>query len=40
MKGYQNMAQLFPCIALGMGFLSAVLNRIGWLDNAGQLNIA
>jgi len=40
MKGYQNSAQLFLRIALGIGFLSAVFDRIGWLGNAGQPNIA
>jgi uncharacterized membrane protein YphA (DoxX/SURF4 family) len=40
MKKYTNTAQLFLRIALGLGFLSAVLDRIGWLGAAGQANIA
>lgn len=40
MKSHQNTAQLFLRIALGIGFLSAVFDRIGWLGNAGQSNIA
>lgn len=40
MRGYQNTAQLFLRIALGIGFLSAVFDRIGWLGNEGQPNIA
>ena len=40
MKKYTDVAQLFLRIALGLGFLSAVLDRIGWLGAAGQVNIA
>src|SRR4051794_15258883 len=40
MKKYSNIAQLFLRIALGLGFLSAVLDRIGWLGAAGEANIA
>ncbi|NRF37768.1 DoxX family protein [Pedobacter foliorum] len=40
MKKYSNAAQLFLRIALGLAFLSAVLDRIGWLGMAGQANIA
>ena len=40
MKKYTDTAQLFLRIALGLGFLSAVLDRIGYLGAAGQDNIA
>jgi len=40
MKKYNNAAQLFLRIALGLAFLSAVMDRIGWLGVAGQANIA
>lgn len=40
MNKYSNAAQLFLRIALGLAFLSAVLDRIGWLGAAGQANIA
>lgn len=40
MKKYSNSAQLFLRIALGLGFLSAVLDRLGLLGVAGEPNIA
>jgi len=39
-KKHTDTAQLFLRIALGLGFLSAVLDRIGWLGAPGQANIA
>jgi putative oxidoreductase len=40
MKNYSSYAQLFLRLALGGGFIYAVLDRIAWLGPAGTPNIA
>lgn len=39
MKNHTAYAQLYLRLALGAGFISAVLDRIGWLGPAGQNNV-
>ncbi|MEN0052341.1 MAG: DoxX family protein [Mucilaginibacter sp.] len=40
MKNHINYAQLYLRIALGLGFIYPVLDRIGWLGVAGQHNVS
>jgi putative oxidoreductase len=40
MKSHGQIAQLILRIALGIGFLSPVFDRLGWLGGAGEKNIA
>jgi putative oxidoreductase len=40
MKNYTVYAQLYLRLAVGFGFISAVLDRVGWLGPAGAPNIA
>ena len=40
MKNQHNYAQLFLRFALGMAFIYAVIDRIGWLGSADGQNIA
>src|SRR4051812_5604884 len=39
MKNYNIYAQLYLRLALGIGFIYPVLDRIGWLGPAGQHNV-
>jgi putative oxidoreductase len=40
MKKTLNFAQLYLRLALGIGFLIPVADRLGWLGPAGQHNIS
>ncbi len=40
MKNYSTYSQLYLRIALGLGFIAAVLDRLGLVGQAGQPNIA
>ncbi|QHT69272.1 DoxX family protein [Rhodocytophaga rosea] len=40
MKSYATHAQLYLRLALGIGFLNAVLDRFGWLGAPGENNVA
>jgi putative oxidoreductase len=40
MKNYNNYSQLYLRIAIGLGFIYAVLDRVGVAGAAGQPNIA
>jgi putative oxidoreductase len=40
MKNYAIYGQLYLRFALGLGFINAVLDRIGWLGSPGENNVA
>jgi putative oxidoreductase len=40
MKNYITYAQLYLRLAIGIGFIYPVLDRIGWLGAAGQHNVS
>jgi putative oxidoreductase len=40
MKNYSTYSQLYLRLAIGFGFIAAVLDRFGVVGNAGQPNIA
>lgn len=40
MKNYSTYAQLYVRLALAIGFIYPVLDRIGWLGPAGQHNVS
>jgi putative oxidoreductase len=40
MKNHTNYSQLYLRLAIGLGFIIPVLDRIGWLGAAGQPNIS
>jgi uncharacterized membrane protein YphA (DoxX/SURF4 family) len=40
MKNHTNYSQLYLRLAIGLGFIYPVLDRIGWVGAAGETNIA
>lgn len=40
MKNHTDYSQLYLRLAIGLGFIYPVLDRIGWLGAAGQSNIS